>query len=941
MIYNVNRRLTILKLFSKVSIAGIVLTLAGNLAPVWGQIVPDDTLGDENSQVTPDQNINEIDADLIEGGAQREGNLFHSFSEFNVEEGQGAYFANPEEIANIFSRVTGNSVSEIMGTLGVSGDANLFLINPNGIIFGENASLDLNGSFVGSSANSVLFDDEVEFSATDPDAIPLLTIDIPIGLQYGTNPGAIANNSTLDNVGLEVSPGQNLSLLGGEVNLNGGLITAPGGTVELGGLSAAGTIKISEDASLDFPPSIARSDVSLTNGAEVNVRAGRGGFINVDARNLLLSEQSRLFAGIAENMGSPDAQAGDITIDATDSVKLIGNNTDLIGLDTEINNHVGLEANRRENPNSSSNTTGNGGSIFINTSSLEISNEARITANSFARGDAGDIVIDSNNVAVKGKTIASLVNEGRGNAGNVVINSAENLILSNSSNILSQVINGGKGNAGNITLNVGNSIDLDRQSLIIAEVQAGSSGNSGNVVLNTAFLSLKQSSFILADSQGTGNAGDININANNYITLDGLSLILSQVQENGIGEAGDISISSPSLSLSNFSLISTNVKEGSVGSTGNIRLNVDNLRVSSGSVIDALTENDFDGGNIDVIANSVDLSNGGKIVTSADGGGSAGNLNLKIAENLDIDNNRPATEPPFSESILQELALETGLFANTVGGSTGNGGSIEVEAESINLENGGSLSAATSSRLGGGVSLKVEDILSLQGDSLISAEAASVGDGGNINIDAGFIIAQPPVDSRGNDIVANAFQGTGGRIDLTTQGIFGIEPRNRPTQFNDITASSEFGLSGVVEIESLQFDPSEDALNVPLRTVEASVTQTCESDRNSGNSEFTVTGRGGLSDSPRGTLESDLGWEDWRESKALDSESSSTNNSADVSNIGTKSIVEAQQWIVNEKGSIELIAGTKPSLTHHNPACQPATKRSRSHRHSDAYLPTY
>ncbi|NEP54878.1 MAG: filamentous hemagglutinin N-terminal domain-containing protein, partial [Moorea sp. SIO3C2] len=120
-----------------------------------GQITPDNTLGNESSVVTPNVNVNGALADLIEGGAIRDSNLFHSFSDFNVAEFGRVYFANPAGVANILSRVTGGNVSNILGTLGVLGNANLFLINPNGIVFGPNSRLDVGGSFFGSTADSV------------------------------------------------------------------------------------------------------------------------------------------------------------------------------------------------------------------------------------------------------------------------------------------------------------------------------------------------------------------------------------------------------------------------------------------------------------------------------------------------------------------------------------------------------------------------------------------------------------------------------------------------------------------------------------------------------------------------------------------------------------------------------------------------------------------
>ena len=155
---------------------GLILTASG-LAVTFGnsafaQIQPDNTLGTENSI------INNIDAlnKRIDGGVKLDANLFHSFREFNVSEGGSVYFANPQGITDIFSRVTGNNPSNIFGKLGVLGDANLFLINPNGIVFGENASLDVGGSFVASTANGIEFGELGVFSSSNPETPRLLSV---------------------------------------------------------------------------------------------------------------------------------------------------------------------------------------------------------------------------------------------------------------------------------------------------------------------------------------------------------------------------------------------------------------------------------------------------------------------------------------------------------------------------------------------------------------------------------------------------------------------------------------------------------------------------------------------------------------------------------------------------------------------------------------------
>ena len=241
------------------------------------QIIPDQSLGNESSVVTPNVNLKNAIADYIEGGAVRGNNLFHSFSEFNVLEQGRVYFASPSSIENILTRVTGNNLSDISGTLGVNGSANLFLLNPQGIIFGQNSQLDITGSFLATTADSYVFKNGFSYSASNPDAPPLLTVNIPVGLQFGSGMGQIINRSrklpetnlseSTDGSlpipeGLRVASGQTLSLIGGEVILEGGYINTSQGKIELGGIGAENTVKL-----------IPQGNSWQTNYADVNTFA--------------------------------------------------------------------------------------------------------------------------------------------------------------------------------------------------------------------------------------------------------------------------------------------------------------------------------------------------------------------------------------------------------------------------------------------------------------------------------------------------------------------------------------------------------------------------------------------------------------------------------------------------------------------------------------------
>jgi filamentous hemagglutinin family protein len=245
---------------------GWQLALAGSLALVeaftggvndsaFAQITPDNTLGDERSIIKPF--LPGLPFVQIEGGATRGANLFHSFEQFNVSEGGSVDFYRPSaEIQNILVRVTGGKPSEILGRIGTStafisnSESNLFLINPNGIIFGQKARLDVGGSFVATTANGIQFGNQGFFSASAPNVPPVLTVNPSALLFNQIGAGSIINKSVALNFdfdkyingipvvgGLQVREGKSLLLVGGNVELQGGQLHALGGRVELGGLA--------------------------------------------------------------------------------------------------------------------------------------------------------------------------------------------------------------------------------------------------------------------------------------------------------------------------------------------------------------------------------------------------------------------------------------------------------------------------------------------------------------------------------------------------------------------------------------------------------------------------------------------------------------------------------------------------------------------------------
>ena len=276
--------------------------------------------------------------------------------------------------------------------------------------------------------------------------------------------------------------------------------------------------------------------------------------------------------------------------------------------------------------------------------------------------------------------------------------------------------------------------------------------------------------------------------------------------------------------------------------------------------------------------------------------------------------------------------FHSGLFTSVGLGAIGQAGNIDVTARSIRLNNGGLLLTETTSGQGGNIRLQAQDFLLLRQNSVISTTAGiaqSGGDGGNITINAGSIVAVPSEDS---DITANAYTGKGGRVEITASGIFGTQLRDRLTPESDITASSEFGVNGVVDIKTPDIDPSHGLVVLPAQLVDTSalIASGCGVSRRQQQSKFIVTGRGGLplrpgdayiSPYPTGSVRSIPS-----SSPSIDPPISVSGSVPATTPTTSKParIVEATRWVFNDKGEIVLTAQPN-TATLHNPWMNPAT----------------
>ena len=827
---------------------------------------------DGSTSTTLTTNGNNI---TIDNGDRAGSNLFHSFSEFSVPSGNTAFFNNAIDVNNIFSRVTGGNISNINGVISANGSANLFLVNPAGILFGEGASLNIGGSFYGSTADSIVFPNG-EFSATDLDNPPVLTINAPLGLSFRDNPAEIQ----VRGADLRVPPGQTLALLGGNINFENTQTFPVGANLELAGLSASGTIGFDENFNLSFPENANLADVSLS-GSTIFTNNDGGGSIQINAANLTLTEGSQLLAGISSNSTNPNAQAGDIVISVTDTISL----TDSSAIDNNI----------------PSNGIGNAGNIELNATNISLSSNSRLNSLIFpgAEGNTGNLILNATeNISLDDSIVSTQIQDGAtGNAGNITINANTLAIFSPGDTVTSRILNNtlGNGNAGNIDINIADSILLDKGG-IASQVSPGNSlaqGDAGDITINAGSATFQNRSEILSDTNGIGNAGNINITAGENIFLDGNTLVASQIRPNSQGNAGEITIvAGETFSSQNFSFVSTNAQEGGIGEGGNLTVRAKDVILTNGAILDALTENindnNNDGGSITVEAQSLELTAGGKIITGTDGNGNAGNIDLQISDRIEIDGeNAPTNELPiFEEQLLNQLEPETGLFANTTVDSSGDGGNINIQnPTSFIVINGGQVTVDSQGSGNGGdiitqtnsltldnqaellastqfgqedlepsrITLQIDDTLSLGGDSQISAQAFNNANGGNIDIDAQFVIAFAP-QNQGNDIIANAIGGNGGNIRISATDILGFQERSATlgNETNDIDASSEFGSDGRVFLNTPDIGGAKGVVELSPNIVEVNegFASVCSVDNISGVSSFTIKGKGGIPPQP-------------------------------------------------------------------------------------------
>jgi filamentous hemagglutinin family protein len=734
-------------------IVGITIGVWAMGSSAIAQIVPDGTLGVERSTITPDL----VNPNLIQigGGAQRQSNLFHSFNQFNITNRQGIYFDNPVGVRNIFARVTGTSRSDIQGTLGVDGNANLFLINPNGVLFGPRARLDLGGSFVTTTANAIQFGSQGLFSASNPEAVPLLTIN-PSALVFNQSQSTVIPAIQLDRARLIVDPEQSLGLIGGDIKIDGGQLESDCGTIELGGLSGAGIVGLMNNAQglqLSFPMDVPRADVKLQNDSRVYTFNGGG--LAFHARNVSLDGDSYLATLVSAGQRDVNRPAGNIDVDITETLNLTGRSF-IVSQGLIDSGNVAIKAQAISLTNSEMSTSGqqNAGNITLNVSQRMSLNASRISSSGgLGRiGNSGDI-----------KITAGSINLANGS----ILNSAPDKQVKN-------------GNAGNIILNAVAAVSLDA-SLINSSGGLGGIGNSGNVRITADTINIINISGLDASTYRQGSAGKITLQARGDISLLGQGSIASTSRAKAYGATntsigGGIEIRARSLSLPGDGSVITSETLDKAPSSNISIITDDSINLIGTSIISSRSLGAEAGaaGNIQLRTRSLSLFDGGQIITSPTNGSSANAGDLQIrADKIEIKGSQEN---------------QSGLFSSSYG--IGNAGQIVIDTRQLNLSDGGSINAQAkpSGQIldrsldfqgygrGGDIIIRATESVDVAGISAtgrlsrITTTSRGSSDSGNVSIttrrfslrDGGFVFTGTAEDSsgRGGNLTITATEST-------------------------------------------------------------------------------------------------------------------------------------------------------------------------------------
>jgi filamentous hemagglutinin family protein len=817
-------------------------------SPNQGLIVRDQSLGAGRGEIVPpgtDPRGQPAHYLITPELGQRGGrNLFHSFERFGVGAGETATFTGPDPVAgaqsidHVLARVTGPRASAIDGTLrSTIPGADVWLANPNGVMLGPGARLDVGGSFHVTSADEIRFPDgEPVFVATPPAGAELLATSAPEAFGFlRASPAAIS----LDGSVLEVPRGERIALVGGALRIAGGdagFVSAPGGDVAL--VSVAGPGRVSGFAAGVAQPALEGfaalggieilDDVILSSsGLGPGDVAFRGDVIEL--RTLL----ARRLAGLAvvatpapgDVVLSVLASGGRLVLRATPRTESAGRilvrGGDLLLVDSELRAvnlgpgpgaidvelAGGLEIHREASPSNVGLLARTG--VVVRAAGALVDTEGNlIEVPEFSlliggSGPGGDIDVVAANLAMTGGALIAATSLGSGAGGSVSVRSPGRVELSG------RDAGGARG-----------------PTAIFSNAQG--SGDAGNLTIEAGLLRLADGGAVIAQTTGNGDAGDISV-AVRRLEIEQDSQIDSSTSAQSLAEGdpgpttglgGDLVIvAREAIRLSgrprpgNFGQLSTGSQPRSAGAAGSILVQTPDLEITDGAGISVTTRGPGAGGDIRIRAGDVTLRRDASISARSEGTGAAGRIGVEVSDRLRLDGSRISSD---AENAF--------------------GGSIAINAESLRVEGPGRLAVVK------GAGQPKGFLVHLRDSEITTSVQAGAGDGGNVVIDPVFLVLD------GSRITAFARgQGDGGNILIVADFVIADGPLEEV-----LDASSQSGVAGTIEISAPDVDLAGTLATLPASFLSAadSLRERCASrGAGSGPGSFVVTGRSRL---PRG-----------------------------------------------------------------------------------------
>jgi filamentous hemagglutinin family protein len=793
----------------------------------------------------------------ITGGTRAGTNLFHSFGDFSVGTGNTANFLNTRingtlpSTTNILSRVTGGNPSSIFGTIKTTdfGNANFFLINPAGVVFGPSASLQVGGSFHVSTADYVRLTDNVLFNAKSNAGADALLSSAPVaafGFLPTTDPGSILDGAPRGDIvvqgsQLSVPNGKAVSFVGGDITVTGGRLTAPSGQINLASVASPGEVlfqTLQPASNVNGDSFTAYGTINLSLNATLNVNGDGGGTIFIRGGQLVMDRAVLVANTLAGTDGAGTAisvdvqgdvtlsnrsamvasgfgagQFGDVAVTAT-NIQVSGGSRIETGSNgagqaggitvTAFNAVTVSGADSLGNPSrilSDASAVGNGGAVGVTASTLSLVDRGVILTRTLGDGPAGGITIKVGNLNVTGGSGIETIGSDTASSGNIMITAADTISLSGQfAGIPSRIrnINDGLGGTGGISIETGN--------LFLA---------SGARIQSQTTFSVEDPTVI-----------KLNISASNSISISGGSRI---DLTNDSTDVGSLSISAPSIAITGQETIvnSSTVTDGNAGA---ITFNAGNFSLSGGAQVTSSTQDGAGrGGNITIASGSVSISGAGSGLFSESSEfatGRGGDIQVKAAQ----------------------VNLSNGATISTQSAGTGDAGSILIKASDSFVAQTSSVTTATTQSDGGNITLQVGRLVQLTDSQITTSVQGGLGNGGNITIDPLFVIVQ------GSQILANAFGGNGGNI-LIVAGVFLVDPTST------ISASSTFGVSGTVNVQTTVTNLSESVAPLSgefVHTPELLQARCAARFQGGQYSSFVVAGHDGLPLEPGGLLPSPL-----------------------------------------------------------------------------------